>query len=181
MTERQKKKLVVQRLEQLFTGNRGANIGNRSQTLQQQEVSKSAAKADQPADHDPMALEGVREAHIVPYKMDANGRPGKMSDGSSYETQVLGSGSSEESSPCRSPEQRPTRPLDLDPNRAQNPSENVEYIRHLGLSTPQLALDESADAPDGRRMEYLNLLINMAQLHIMNVTHRISFEKLSQM
>jgi len=170
MTERQKKKLVVQRLEQLFTGNRGANIGNRSQPLQQQEVSKSAAKADQPADHDPMALEGVREAHIVPYKMDANGRPAKMSDDSSYETQVLGSGSSEESSPSRSPEQRPTRPLDLDPNRAQNPSENVEYIRHLGLSTPQLALDESTDAPDAEGWVYLNLLINMAQLHIMNVT-----------
>jgi hypothetical protein len=170
MTERQKKKLVVQRLEQLFTGNRGANIGNRNQPLQQQEVSKSAAKADQSADYDPIALEGVREAHIVPYKMDVNGRPAKLFDDSSYETQVLGSGSSEESSPSRSPEQRPTRPLDLDPNRAQNPSENVEYIRHLGLSTPQLAFDESADAPDAEGWIYLNLLINMAQLHIINVT-----------
>jgi len=171
MTERQKKKLVVQRLEQLFTGNRGANIGNRSQPLQQQEVSKSAAKADQKANHDPTAVEGVREAHILPYKMDVDDvGPAKLADDSSHETQITGSGSSEECSPSRSPGQRPTRPLDLDPDRTQNPSENVEYIRHLGLATPQLASDESADAADAEGWIYLNLLINMAQLHIMNVT-----------
>jgi hypothetical protein len=171
MTERQKKKLVVQRLEQLFTGNKGANIGSRSQPQQQQEVSKSAAKADQLADHNPMTIEGIREAHILPYKMDVDGvGPTKLSDDSSHETQVTGFGSSEECSPSRSPEQRPTRPLDLDPNRAQNPSENVEYIRHLGLATPQLASDESTDAADADGWIYLNLLINMAQLHIINVT-----------
>jgi hypothetical protein len=171
MTERQKKKLVVQRLEQLFTGNRGADIGNRSQPLQQQEVSKSAAKADQKADHDPTAVEGVREAHILPYRMDVDDvGPAKLSNDSSLETQITESGSSEECSPSRSPGQRPTRPLDLDPDRTQNPSENVEYIRHLGLATPQLASDESADAADAEGWIYLNLLINMAQLHIMNVT-----------
>ena len=170
MTERQKKKLVVQRLEQLFTGNRGANIGNQSQPIQQQEVSKSAAKADQPTLHDSLANEGVREAHILPYKMDVDViGPAKLSDDSSNETQPEGSGSSEDS-PNRSPEQRPTRPLDLDPDRAQNPSENVEYIRHLGLATPQLASDESTDAADADGWIYLNLLINMAQLHIINVT-----------
>jgi hypothetical protein len=171
MTERQKKKLVVQRLEQLFTGNKGSNIGNKNQPQQQQEVSKSAAKADQSADHDPLAIEGVREAHILPYKMDVDGiGPAKLSDDSSRDTQVMESGSSEECSPDRSPEQRPTRPLDLDPNRAQNPSENVEYIRHLGLATPQLVSSESTDAADAEGWIYLNLLINMAQLHIINVT-----------
>lgn len=171
MTERQKKKIVVQRLEQLFTGYKGANIGIRSQPLQQQEVSKSAAKADQSADHDSMAMEGIREAHIVPYIMDVDGgRPAKLSDDSSHETQISRSGSSDECSPNRSPEQRPTRPLDLDPDRAQIPSENVAYIRHLGLSTPQLANEESADAADAEGWIYLNLLINMAQLHIINVT-----------
>ena len=171
MTERQKKKLVVQRLEQLFTGNRGANIGNKNQPQQQQEVSKSAAKADQSPDHDPLAIEGVREAHILPYKMDVDGAgPARLSDDSSRDTQVMESGSSEECSPSRSPEQRPTRPLDLDPNRAQNPSENVEYIRHLGLATPQLVSNESNDAADAEGWIYLNLLINMAQLHIVNVT-----------
>jgi Frequency clock protein len=171
MTERQKKKLVVQRLEQLFTGYRGANIGNRNQPQQQQEVSKSAAKADEPADHDPIAIEGVREAHILPYRKDADDdKPAKLSDDSSRETPIVGSGLSEECSPSRSPEQRPTRPLDLDPNRAQNPSENVEYIRHLGLETPHLVSDESTDAADAEGWIYLNLLINMAQLHIINVT-----------
>lgn len=171
MTERQKKKIVVQRLEQLFTGYKGANIGIRSQPLQQQEVSKSAAKADQPADHDSMAMEGIREAQILPYTMDIDcGRPAKLADDSSHKTQISRSGSSDECSPNLSPEQRPTRPLDLDPDRAQIPSENVEYIRHLGLSTPQLGNEESADAAGAEDWIYLNLLINMAQLHIINVT-----------
>lgn len=169
MTEWQKKKMVVQRLEQLFTGYKGVNIGISSQPLQQQEVSKSAANADQKADHDPMAVEGIREAYILPYAMDVDsGKIVKPSEESSNEMHV--SGSSDESSPTRSPGQRPTRPLDLDPDRAQIPSENVEYIRHLGLSTPHLASDESAEEADAEGWIYLNLLVNMAQLHIINVT-----------
>ncbi len=36
-----------------------------------------------------------------------------------------------------SPDQRPTRPLDLDIHRAQVASDNIDYIRHLGLSSPE--------------------------------------------
>ncbi|UKZ49824.1 hypothetical protein TrVGV298_004077 [Trichoderma virens] len=73
------------------------------------------------------------------------------------------------------PEQRPTRPRDLDPDRVQIPSENMEYIRHLGLVPPELIADPperpSDDVhPDEEGWVYLNLLCNMAQLHIMNVT-----------
>jgi hypothetical protein len=67
-----------------------------------------------------------------------------------------------------SPDQRPTRPLDLDPHRAQVPSENMEYIRHLGFTPPDMASEEPPT--DGHGWIYLNLLINMAQLHTINVT-----------
>jgi hypothetical protein len=168
MTERQKKKVVVQRLEQLFTGKK-AIIGEHSQPLQQQEVARSAALADQSTDDDSISKEGVREANMLPY-VDS-GRPAKVSGELTTETQT--SESSGESSPDQrtSLDQRPTRPLDVDPDRAQIPSENVEYIRHLGLSTPQLTSENSADAAaDAVGWTYLNLLVNMAQLHIINVT-----------
>jgi hypothetical protein len=175
MTERQKKKHVVQRLEQLFTGRRGAMAGANSQPLQQQEVSKSAAKADLAAREGPLEEEGSREAHILSMDVDVDNRkPSKLLGGASDATSSSRSvsDSSDEQSPERSiPKQRPTRPMDLDPDRAQIPSENVEYIRHLGLSTPQLITENSADvAADAEGWIYLNLLINMAQLHIINVT-----------
>jgi hypothetical protein len=65
-------------------------------------------------------------------------------------------------------EQRPTRPLDLDPYRAQVPEENMEYIRHLGFSPPDA--EEMKAQPDGHGWIYLNVLTNMAQLHFANVT-----------
>jgi hypothetical protein len=55
----------------------------------------------------------------------------------------------------------------LDPYRAQVPAENMNYIRHLGFSPPDM---NSGDAPLGHGWIYLNLLINMAQLHTLNVT-----------
>jgi len=169
MTERQKKKIVVQRLEQLFTGKK-AIIGEHSQPLQQQEVARSAALADQSTDDECISKEGIREANMLPY-VDSGPRPTKISGEFTSETQTYES--SGESSPDHrtSLDQRPTRPLDLDPDRAQIPSENVEYIRHLGLSTPQLTSENSADAAaDAAGWTYLNLLVNMAQLHIINVT-----------
>jgi len=65
-------------------------------------------------------------------------------------------------------EQRPTRPLDLDPYRAQIPIENMEYIRHLGFSPPQG--EEMQVQADGHGWIYLNVLANLAQLHFTNVT-----------
>lgn len=168
MTERQKKKVVVQRLEQLFTGKK-AIIGEHSQPLQQQEVARSAALADQSTDDDSISKEGVREANMLPY-VDSR-RPAKIPGKLTAETQT--SESSGESSPDQrtSLDQRPTRPLDLDPDRAQIPSENVKYIRHLGLPTPQLTSENPADATaEAEGWTYLNLLVNMAQLHIINVT-----------
>ncbi|CAL3971897.1 unnamed protein product [Diplocarpon coronariae] len=178
MTERQKKKLVVQRLEQLFTGNKGMLIGDYSQPLQQQEVSDSAAKADELANVGPGRNEGVREAHIHPYMRDTDGGkpgmpPGLQPAAENYISDVSDEASPNESSDDTSPSQRPTRPLDLDPDRAQVPADNVDYIRHLGLSTPNFNSEASSDSDVGADSEgwiYLNLLVNMAQLHIVNVT-----------
>jgi hypothetical protein len=176
MTERQKKKLVVKRLEQIFTGKVRGVVNSHSQHLQQQEVSKSAARTSEHMND--FMLEGLREASILPHVIyvDQAVAPESNQNGeNSISPELSGSlsGSPAGGTPTTksSPDQRPTRPLDLDPDREQNPMDNVEYIRHLGLSTPQLATEDSSDAePDAEGWMYLNLLINMAQLHIMNVT-----------
>ena len=223
MSERAKSRLVVRRLEQIFTGRRAAPP-RQSQSHQQQEVSQSAAQADrfrlesrgrklQPK------REGVREARILPtnaeLKVDSlseaslatqqsrltaesRGRNARK-DGlrevrevrvlsgcaesqidSSSETNLTNQQSRQstdgENSRSRdprvsrevTPDQRPTRPIDLDLHRAQVPSDNIEYIRHLGLASPTASSDAKPDSDDG--WVFLNLLISMAQLHTLNVT-----------
>ena len=67
MTERSKKKLIVRRMEQLFAG-KGAAAAGHQQSLQQQEVSQSAARMDKSeseASGHRVRKEGVREAHIT--------------------------------------------------------------------------------------------------------------------
>ncbi len=82
-------------------------------------------------------------------------------------------GGNSQVNPSSLPDQRPTRPLDLDPDRTQVPAENMEYIRHLGLVPPDvgpLSVASVADvSPDADGWVYLNLLSNLAQLHIFNV------------
>ncbi|PBP17935.1 frequency clock protein [Diplocarpon rosae] len=94
-----------------------------------------------------------------------SGKPG-MPPGHSTATENYVSDASDEASPNdssddTSPSQRPTRPLDLDPDRAQVPADNVDYIRHLGLSTPNFNSENSSDSDVGADSEgwiYLNLL-----------------------
>ena len=172
MSERAKMALVVRRLEQLFTGKQAAP-GEHSQPIQQQEVSHSAAKADAQTQGPSRPAEGSREAYIqphdtqgeidVPERQDASPRPSKMRK-LKHEVSDSSSGENVESRPA-SPYQRPTRPLDLDIHREQVVSENIDYIRHLGFSSPKL--DQATDDPSWM---YLNLLIGMAQLHTLNVT-----------
>lgn len=178
MTERGKKKLVVRRLEQLFTGKLKALGGNNGQPEQQQEVSNSAARDDRQAIErrgQQVSAEGVCEAHILdtetePERAKLPKLPGDSSTESSTASQAEGVGRG--TGAPSSPDQRPTRPLDLDPDRAQVPAENIEYIRHLGVSTPVMTGEDPMDAvvDDSHGWVYLNLLINMAQLHIINVT-----------
>lgn len=162
--------MVVRRLEQIFAGKMSVP-GNHPQPIQQEEVAQSAATADREQREEATGQrarpEGLREARIMPTKHvdneDALGqaeasqalRPVQLG-----EQELLGS--------CSSPDQRPTRPLDLDPSRAQVPMENMDYFRHLGFTPPDMATGVAP--PDGHGWIYLNLLINMAQLHTLNVT-----------
>lgn len=219
MSERAKSKLVVKRLEQIFTGRRAA--GRHNQSHQQQEVSQSAAQADrirlETRGRKFSAIrEGVREARILPknaeLRVDSLSKANLAAQESqqtaesrgrrplkegmrearillgcaesqidfSSETNLTGQQSRQstdgEDSRSRdprisrdvTPDQRPTRPLDVDLNRAQVPSDNIEYIRHLGLASPITTLDVDRDSNNG--WVYLNLLTSMAQLHTLNVT-----------
>lgn len=219
MSERAKSKLVVRRLEQIFTGRRAARGHN--QSYQQQEISQSAARADRNqlearGRKFPPIQEGVREARILPsnaelkvdplseanlvaqqsqQNVESRGRAPRNEGmrearirlgcadsqiDSSSETNLTGQQSrlstDEEDSKSRdprtsrgvTPDQRPTRPIDLDLHRAQVPSDNIEYIRHLGLASPTATLDVKPGSDDG--WVFLNLLTSLAQLHTLNVT-----------
>lgn len=172
MSDRSKSKLVVKRLEQIFTG-KGAASRRHKQSHQQQEVSHSAARDDrQEARGRRPTREGMREARIL--SSDAELPVETMSETNlashkSRRSSNDGDDSARDTNASRdvSPEQRPTRPLDLDLHRAQVPSDNIEYIRHLGLAPP--AKDPNEVSEDNGWV-YLNLLISMAQLHTLNVT-----------
>lgn len=166
LTEQARKMLVVRRLEQIFAGKGAAALGH-SHPLQQEEVSQTAARADRTelaAQGRSVRGEGHREAQIMAEeeKDDAEAVIGVAELGKPPTR------TSEEDSKLVPLEQRPTRPLDLDPHRAQVPSENVRYMRHLGFSPS--SPDAGRSPEEGHGWVYLNLLINMAQLHTINVT-----------
>ncbi|KJZ77599.1 Frequency clock protein [Hirsutella minnesotensis 3608] len=199
MTEREKKKLVVRRLEQLFTGKISGRSVRRNQWCPPATgtgVLGPVIPEGQPPQrqqvHQPPALaptEPAREARILPPEQQS-GQSGKKSrsrdNGSAShsngdQTESGGNGNSSGSGTNPSPnnmpaqpEQRPTRVKDLDPDRVQVPSENMEYIRHLGLVPPELLVDATQPTPDvhpdAEGWVYLNLLCNLAQLHMINVT-----------
>ena len=159
LTEKEKRKIVVRSLEQLFAG-RDPAAGGHQHPIQQERVAQSAARADRRATA-AVLPEGPREAHIMP-----SGQQRQPSEPSTKESASLGY-----------QEQRPTRPLDLDPHRAQIPAENMEYIRHLGFSPPDAAtMDANADS---QGWISLIVLINMAQLHYTSVTPEFVRKSLS--
>lgn len=173
MTERAKQKLVVRRLEQIFAGKDAALHGHQH-PQQQQEVSQMAARADKAQTGNtgqPTRQEGVREAHIMTEEgeelVELADKTASKAHGSPFDSSLEKDNKSPDQSSAQQPEgeQRPTRPLDLDPHRAQVPAENIRYIRHLGFAASD---QQSPDTPEG--WVYLNLLINMAQLHTINVT-----------
>lgn len=174
MTERVKRKLVVRRLEQIFAGT-DALAGPHHQALQQQDVSHMAAFADRSSLG--ANKEGLRESAIMdqetedPLDIGTKKRTApKLNQKADHEqSENIAEHDFAESSPdSRSDEQRPTRPLDLDPDRAQIPADNVRYIRHLGFSPQDPEHQKSPE--EGHGWVYLNLLVNMAQLHTLHVT-----------
>lgn len=170
MTENGRKKLVVRLLEQLFAG-KGA-VGGHGQPLQQQEVSQSAARADRTASEangHPAMMEGGREAHIM--DEETEDPVISMTDSIqklSSECHIVEQDFAQTNNHVKNLEQRPTRPLDLDPARAQIPADNLRYFRHLGFSPPDA--DTMSPPKDGHGWIYVNVLSNMAQVHTLNVT-----------
>lgn len=177
MTDREKKKMVVRRLEQLFTGKISGRNMHRNQSLPSL---KAQNLTDASAFLQPLNPEAVRESRI-----QTSGKSGKkagsgdnMSVNSGDRTEPHGagdaSGNQSVHNELQPPEQRPTRPRDLDPHRVQVPGENMDYIRHLGIVRPDFLVDKKAlrhdVAADADGWVYLNLLSNLAQLHMVNVT-----------
>ncbi|KAK8076168.1 hypothetical protein PG994_003440 [Apiospora phragmitis] len=168
VTEKERKKLVVRRLEQIFTGK---GLGNPLQPLSVPTVPPAITEGvEMPAGEDkPLAWR--EESHL---HSRGNGSASNSND-DQMDSRDNGSGdggSHDVSPPSEStPEQRATIPRDLDPDRPQNATENMDYIRHLGLPAPQKKQYSAKDvAPDAEGWVYLNLLCNLAQLHIFNVT-----------
>ncbi|KAG6032324.1 hypothetical protein E4U41_007247 [Claviceps citrina] len=193
LTDRERKKLVVRRLEQLFTGKFGGRHARRSrQKLNEHGMLvpgiDSELQSGYPREQQttaPTGPEPCREAKILPQIQQSGTLEKKsgsrdnastsISNGDQAESggNVTGSSLGTNVSPTQPPgaEQRPTSVKDLDPDRVQVPSDNMEYIRHLGLVPPALLADSHKDVqPDADGWVYLNLLCNLAQLHIVNVT-----------
>jgi hypothetical protein len=209
MTEKEKKKLAVRRLEQIFTGKIAGRHARQNQPDQMPAIfiapvaqgpsvlpspkRSSLVQQQNPKSNPNPVSELLREAQILPQehqsrlagKKSRSQDVGSASNSNEDQTESGGngngggnsSGSGTNLSPPMPPppEQRPTRPRDLDPDRVQIPSENMEYIRHLGLVPPELIPTPPEHPtydvhPDADGWVYLNLLCNMAQLHIMNVT-----------
>ncbi|KAK4445023.1 frequency clock protein [Podospora aff. communis PSN243] len=190
MTEKEKKKMVVRRLEQLFTGKlygmrsdknpwgATANIKSSSDPalgmLPPQNPEAAREACIQPGDSSrkkPRSRDNMSTSNSGGDRTESGGNGTGSGDGggSGGRTQLH---PSPPSAPL--PEQRPTRPKDLDPDRIQVPAENMEYIRHLGLVAPNFVHSEDATgenvSPDADGWVYLNLLCNLAQLHMINVT-----------
>ncbi|KAK0725417.1 frequency clock protein [Lasiosphaeris hirsuta] len=187
ITDKERKKLVVRRLEHLFTGKLAGRGEHRTSSVPNTEIRSTDSTTIMAP---PRAAEAVREARIqsldiVRKKPRSRDNLSSNSNGDQTESGGNGIGSGDGGSGGRTghnssppgmplPEQRPTRPKDLDPDRVQVPSENMEYIRHLGLVPPEFLVGHKAThsnvSPDAEGWVYLNLLCNLAQLHMINVT-----------
>lgn len=187
MTDKDKKKLIVRRLEQIFTGRITGRNFTRHQPKSAANIAQMAPIMVEPAtghtttNHGPANVftalnEPSREARIFASE-EKKGQPKDNTSATNSNDQPDSGGNSAVTQNSTSPpdapppEQRPTRPRDLDPDRLQNPTENMDYIRHLGLAPPHLTGLATYDdvSPDADGWVYLNLLCNMAQLHMLNV------------
>ena len=188
MTDKERKKLVVRRLEQLFTGKMGGKHAPSAQPMASEAKSASDTVLIMAP---PPTTEASREACILPNdpsRKKTRSRDNGSSNSNGDQTESGGNGrgsgdgggsggrSGNNASPptLPLPEQRPTRPKDLDPDRVQVPSENLNYIRHLGLVPQEFIIDDEVKemnvSIDADGWVYLNLLCNLAQLHMLNAT-----------
>ncbi|KAM5359654.1 hypothetical protein ACJA88_015078 [Fusarium oxysporum] len=195
MTDKERKRLVVRRLELLFTGGtNGADISKvplvrpgGSFVIAHDTTDAQMTNLSTTYELPIHGTEPIQEARFPP--MEQQSRPqgnkchpgscGSVTDPNLDDIEVGGNNgafasSTKLSSPALpSPEQRPTRPCDLDPDRAHIPSENMNYIRHLSQLPPECSPEQQSIQDvylDPEGWVYLSLLYNLAQLHLINVT-----------
>ena len=158
-----KKRLVVERLEQLFTSkkpNGAAHIDSADfKAISHPEVNAERTES--------VNATGPRTARMLQYE-DFGQSNGFSSN--THEFPAIGERQQETEDPLTHPhmfqEQRPTGPLDLEISQSESATDSMEYIRHLGATSPG-----SKDCGhSSNEWIYLNLLANMAQLHTLNVT-----------
>lgn len=197
MTDKERKDLVVHRLEQLFTGNISGRlklkkppmrpggrfvVGTDTQTTRSSTAYEALTLGSEPA----------REANILSLEQGSqllgnrscSGAHGLPSNPTEDHMDTGGSDTDLAPPVPHLPEQRPTQARDLDPDRTQIPSENMKYIRHLGLMPPELLPQQPSiqDAhPDAQGWVYLNLLCNMAQIHMISVTPNLVRSAVSEL
>lgn len=194
MTDKERKSLVVRRLEQLLTGRiNGADISKMPPmrpggSFIMARVVADAQMPDSSSAHEPptYGTEPIREARILPLEQSRTWRNkchssdhGSTSDPNKDNMETGGnenglvSGTKPSPPLPLLPKQRPTRPCDLDPDRAQIPSETMNYIRHLDLLPPEVLPEQRSIQDvhlDAEGWVSLNLLYGLAQLHLINVT-----------
>lgn len=199
MAEKEKKQLVIRRLEEIFTGKITGRRARRNRSDQAPSASFTPPPLPRPTESFPQRSSMVQLSNPAPERIhvarilsqeyqlgiaDRKNRSQNMSSAYNIngdQTQSEGNGSSSERGMKPSPttplfvEQRPTESRDLDSDRVQFPPKNMKYFRHLGLVPPELIPTTSARPndnvrPDAEGWVYLNHLCNMAQLHMANVT-----------
>lgn len=145
-SERNKMKEVVRRLEQLFTGFKSKHPGSTPESSNSDRSGSNAGSV--------IPEEGAREASLMNPVQDK--QTAEFSDSTVVLRSELHAIGSDEVT-----DQRPTRPKDLD--RLTMAVDNIEYLSNLTHS--------AAIGPGlGDGWFYLNLIINMAQLHTISVT-----------
>ncbi|RKK58975.1 Frequency clock protein [Fusarium oxysporum] len=195
MTDKERKNPVVRRLEQLFTGRSNSSDISKMPPMRPggnfivARVVADAQVADSSSTHEPQIIEteSIREARILSLKQQSrawenqchSSDHGSTSDPDMDNMETGGndkglvSGTKPFPPLPLLPKQRPTRLCDLDPDRAQIPSENMNYIRHLDLLSPDILPGQQSIQDvhlDAEGWVSLNLLYNLAQLHLINVT-----------
>ncbi|KAK2684987.1 hypothetical protein QWA68_016443 [Fusarium oxysporum] len=195
MTDKERKSLVVRRLEQLFTGGtNGADISKvplvrpgGSFVITHDIADAQMADLLTTYELPTHGTKLIQEARIPPFKQQSRsqgnkckpGGCGSITDPNPDDIEAGGNNSGSASSTKLSslvlpfPEQRPIRPCDLDPERTHMPSENMNYIRHLSRLPPESSPEQQSIQDvylDTEGWVYLSLLYNLAQLHLINVT-----------
>ncbi|EWC45593.1 hypothetical protein DRE_05451 [Drechslerella stenobrocha 248] len=161
-TERAKMRMVVRRLEQLFTGSTALQ-SDLAKSNAQQMVAFAAAEEKLASMVDETAESGDEDDHrgasIMSRQQDHD-----LSQMPHRRNVSHGVHDGDKS------HQRPTRPVDLDPKRAQVAADNVEYLEQMTHSSSHKTHRQTAAVSDGTGWVYLNLIINMAQIYNLNLS-----------